>query len=68
MNRQQCKTITRQQCKTVERPFTTQVSEQQCFDRLEEFCVPVPRQKCNTVQDKISKQVMFFLGFRSENA
>ena len=28
----------------------------------------VPRQQCNTVQDKISKQVMFFLGFRSENA
>jgi hypothetical protein len=35
----QCKTVTRQKCFTVEVPVTSQ----QCHDRVEEVCVPVPR-------------------------
>jgi hypothetical protein len=60
VSHQQCKTINRQQCKTVEKPFTTQVPEQKCLERLEEVCVPVPRQKCHTVQDKVPKLVSTF--------
>ncbi len=63
VSRQQCKTINRQQCKTVEKPFTTQVPEQKCLERLDEVCVPVPRQKCHTVQDKVPKLVSTFLYF-----
>jgi len=61
VSHQQCKTINRQQCKTVEKPFTTQVPEQKCLERLEEVCVPVPRQKCHTVQDKVPKLVSTFV-------
>jgi hypothetical protein len=49
--------VTRQECKTVEKPFTTQVPEEKCVDRLEEVCVPVARQKCDTVQDKVDRLV-----------
>ena len=58
MPRRECKTITRPKCITVEKPITTTVAEQKCFDRLEEVCITVPRQQCNTVQDKISKQLI----------
>ena len=60
VSHQQCKTINRQQCKTVEKPFTTQVPDQKCLERLDEVCVPVPRQKCHTVQDKVPKLVSTF--------
>jgi hypothetical protein len=49
--------VTRPKCITVDKPITTNVPEQKCFDRFEDVCVQVPRQQCNTVQDKVSKQV-----------
>ena len=67
--RRECKTVTRSQCITVDKPLTTTIPEQKCFDRLEEICVPVQRQHCDTVQDKINKQVMqknwFLLSFHT---
>jgi len=41
----------------VDRPFTTQIPEQKCFDRLEDVCLPIAKQKCNTVQDKVDRLV-----------
>jgi hypothetical protein len=41
----------------VQKPFTTQVPEQKCHDRLEEVCHPIARQKCHTVQDKVDRLV-----------
>jgi hypothetical protein len=56
----QCKTVTRQKCFTVEVEVrvTTQVPQEQCYDRAEEVCVPVPpHTECTTVQEERRKEV-----------
>jgi hypothetical protein len=38
-------------------PVTTQVPQEQCYDRAEVVCVPVSRTECTTVQEERRKEV-----------
>ncbi len=59
MHHQECKYVSRQECKTVEKPFTVKEPAQECVDKVEKVCVPVPRQHCTTVQDKVPRLVSY---------